>query len=280
MRHTSKIALLIGAVAVLTHSGTATAQSRSTLKLTATGAGATIQAEPSGRLIGCSGLTCTYEYPTGTPVTVSAASTAGATLATWEGGCGGTAPTCGLVVSGARAVAARFTPVLVYADEQTGKGTVRLEPSYPSCGVKCWAVPYGTSVVLRATPASGFKFDGWYGGCANVRVTGCRFNAMVNRMISPIFACATSTCSIGQPLSHQVEITVTVKGTGYVQVNGKDCRVVCSPEFKRGKTIVLRALGGRFLRWERSCRGTSGRCQFPAFRDSSGQPPRIDAVFG
>ncbi len=286
MSHSTKLGafLALAAVAVAAQGGKANAQGLSTLKITATGTGATVQATPMGRLTGCTGLTCTYEYPTGTPVTLTAASTVpGASLATWEGGCGGAAPTCSIVVSGGRVVAARFTPVRIYADEQVGKGTVSITPPSASCGPKCWSVPFGTEVVLRAAPAGGYAFDGWSGTCASVSSTGCRVTARGNVITSPVFECATSTCSIGQPITHEVNTVVKVQGSGYVDVNGTSCKKAqCSRPFKRGKVIVLRAVGtgGTFRGWKGSCGGLAPRCQFPAFKDFAGNAPSVTAVFG
>lgn len=285
MRNTTRIASLVAviAVAAAAHAGTAAAQGVSTLKLAATGTGATVQAAPTGRLLGCSGVTCTYEYTTGTPVVLTAVSTVpGASLATWLGGCTGATPSCSLVVSGQRAVTARFTPVQIYADQQTGKGGVSISPPAASCGFRCWSVPYGTQVTLTASAAAGYAFKSWSGACANVRVAGCLLNAHSTVITSPNFDCTGDVCSIGQPITHEVKTVVRVQGRGYVQVNGKDCRGACTLTFKRGKTIVLRAYGtgGRFAGWSGSCAGTAARCQFLAFKDARGQPPAVNAVFG
>lgn len=55
---------------------------------------------------------------------------------------------------------------------QSGSGTVSSSPGGIDCGSDCIEIfDAGTSVVLTATPASGFSFAGWDGACAGTATT-------------------------------------------------------------------------------------------------------------
>ncbi|MBL8331245.1 MAG: S8 family serine peptidase [Rubrivivax sp.] len=82
----------------------------SSFPLTVTRAGAaaasgTVTSAPAG--INC-GADCSESYPSGTSVTLTAAAGSGAVFAGWSGACSGTAATCTVSMSAARAVTATF----------------------------------------------------------------------------------------------------------------------------------------------------------------------------
>jgi hypothetical protein len=75
------------------------------LTVTRTGSG-TVVSSPSG--ISCGG-TCTKAFNSGTAVTLTATPASGSVFAGWSGACSGTARTCSVSLSEARAVGAAFT---------------------------------------------------------------------------------------------------------------------------------------------------------------------------
>lgn len=82
-----------------------------TLTVTKAGTGSgTVTSNPSG--INC-GATCSASYPSGTAVTLSAAPASGSIFSGWGGACSGTATTCVVSMSAARAVSATFNLSIV-----------------------------------------------------------------------------------------------------------------------------------------------------------------------
>jgi hypothetical protein len=252
----------------------------STLTLTVTGVGASVQASPAGRLAGCRNGACTYVYGSGTVVTLNATSNVpGATFARWLGACRGGAATCSVPIVSRRTVIARFTPIRIYADEPTGQGSVTASPPGPSCGPNCWTYPYASVVTLTATPAAGWFFRRWYGACANVAGASCRMTAYGNRSTSPAFDCS-NLCTVNQPVRHPVAFSVNVVGGGGVGI-GRSwvCRSpTCAYRPPRGTTLVFYAYRGpgAFTGWGGACAGRAPLCQTNASADA----PTVSATFG
>jgi len=68
----------------------------------------------------------------------------------------------------------------------TGGGTIVSKPAGINCGTTCTAkFPSGTSVTLTATPASGFKFAEWSGGCGGAAT--CTFTLKANTSVTAAF---------------------------------------------------------------------------------------------
>src|SRR5204862_401115 len=132
-----------------------------TVSKAGTGSG-TVASTPAG--ITC-GTDCSETYPSGTPVTLTAAPTTGSAFTGWSGGaCTGTGP-CTVTLTAATTVTASFTPTFTLTVAKAGSGTVTSTPAGISCGTDC-SEPYasGTAVTLAATPAVGSVFSGWSGG--------------------------------------------------------------------------------------------------------------------
>ncbi|MHB8879453.1 MAG: InlB B-repeat-containing protein, partial [Myxococcaceae bacterium] len=129
-----------------------------------TGQGAVVS-DPVG--IDC-GADCTEDYPFGASVVLTATPTTGSEFTGWSGGgCTGTG-TCTTTITAATTVTATFTLTthgLTVARAGTGTGTVSSTPAGINCGTDCTEdYPFGTSVVLTATPSTGSTFTGWSGG--------------------------------------------------------------------------------------------------------------------
>jgi bacillolysin len=116
------------------------------------------------------GDVCSYLYPSGTTVNLTASPFSGATFGGWGGGCGGTG-TCSLVLNQDQSVSAAFRGTVSYAltvgRVGSGSGLVTSNPAGIDCGTDC-SENYagGTSVTLTASAASGSRFAGWSGACA------------------------------------------------------------------------------------------------------------------
>ncbi|MBL8260204.1 MAG: hypothetical protein JNM60_10385, partial [Candidatus Competibacteraceae bacterium] len=134
-----------------------------------TGAG-TVVSNPAG--INC-GSACSYGFASGASVTLTATPASGSTFAGWSGACTGTG-TCTVPMSAAKAVKATFNKTQAKSNTYTfkvvlsGSGTVTSSPAGINCGKVCSATfPMGTSVTLKAVPASGYLFAGANTNCAN-----------------------------------------------------------------------------------------------------------------
>jgi hypothetical protein len=129
-----------------------------------------VTSSPSG--ISCP-TTCSANYTSGTPVTLTAAAGTGSTFAGWSGACSGTG-SCSVTMSKAQAVTATFntTPIqfaLTVTEAGTGSGTVTSSPAGINCPTTCSAnYNSGTPVTLTATAGTGSTFAGWSGACSGI----------------------------------------------------------------------------------------------------------------
>ncbi|MDP3521910.1 MAG: S8 family serine peptidase [Hydrogenophaga sp.] len=116
------------------------------------------------------GAVCSASFDANTSVTLSATANAGSAFVGWGGACSGSAPTCTVLVSEAKAVSASFElqtlkPLMV-TKSGTGVGTVTSSPAGISCGNDCTeSYPTGALVTLSAKAAGGSRFSGWSGPC-------------------------------------------------------------------------------------------------------------------
>ena len=117
---------------------------------------------------------CIEPYDTGTMVTLTASRDGTSTFDGWSGDCTGTG-TCVVTMDGPKSVTATFTRLtLDVIKAGTGTGTVTSTPGGINCGEDCTEIyPYGTEVILTATPDGGIEFSGWSGDsdCADGIVT-------------------------------------------------------------------------------------------------------------
>lgn len=143
------------------------AQAQFALTLAITGRGR-IGTEPDGQ--GCE-TTCTTEWDGGTSVQIAAEPATGYGFSAWTGPCAGARePSCLLDVSATTTVGAVFRPLRRVTVQVTGRGTVA--GSELRCPRACSTrIVEGARVVLRATPARGWRFVRWSGGCRGVRPT-------------------------------------------------------------------------------------------------------------
>jgi hypothetical protein len=222
---------------------TASFATPNTFTLTASKAGVglgTVTSSPPG--INC-GATCSFNFASGTTVTLTATPGAGSTFAGWSGsGCSGTA-TCVVVMSQNRSVTATFNAVpsvLTLTKAGAGTGSVTSSPSGINCGNGCstdnGTFPTNSSVTLTANAASGSVFAGWSGG-------GCSGTGTCTTVMA-----TNQTVSAQFDLVPVVTLTVTKQGTGDGTVTSDPAGISCGPgcntsqaSYQRGTTVTLTA---------------------------------------
>ncbi|MGH7893978.1 MAG: InlB B-repeat-containing protein [Candidatus Binatia bacterium] len=227
-----------------------------TVNKTGTGSG-TVNSTPSG--IAC-GTTCSWSYPSGTTLTLSASPAAGSVFSGWGGPCSGTG-TCTVSLSAATTVTATFNIqavpsfTLTVGKAGAGSGSVSSTPSGISCGTTCaWSYPSGTPLTLTASPAPGSVFAGWSGG-------GC---SGTGSCVVTLTAATTVTATIDL---QSVPLTVNMVGTGSGTVTstpvGITCGTTCTWSYPSGTPVTLvatPAVGSSFAGWTGGgCTGT-GLC--------------------
>ncbi len=262
------------------------------LSVDSTGLGAAVELAPTGRLVGCTGTRCSYEFARATTVYVAARPKAPSSFALWRGACTNAVPTCVVVLDQSKSLTARFTPVALYRTIPSKyEGSVTMNPAGDSrCGPNCTAYPYGTQVSIRADAFANHVFRGWSGPtCGPVTGNVCRVTLFQNADVTAKFACTGTgeeDClgEIRQPIEREVLTTVKVvdgSGRGSVQINGKRCSNRCELKIKRGSVVTLRAAtgGSQFGGFSGACTSASTQCQLTAFRDARGKLPKVTATF-
>ncbi|WP_168058585.1 InlB B-repeat-containing protein [Candidatus Manganitrophus noduliformans] len=218
-----------------------------------TGTGA-VTSSPAG--INC-GTTCSFNFTTGTTVTLAAAPAGNSVFAGWSGGCSGTG-SCVVTIDAAKSVSAHFTLQtlnLSVTKTGTGTGTVTSSPAGIDCGATCSAsFGSGASVTLTAAPSAGAIFAGWSGACSGTGTGTCLVTMDAAKSVAATFNVQTFS------------LAVTKAGTGSGTVTsspaGIDCGATCSFTFTTGTTVTLTAppsADSVFIGWSGACSGT-GNC--------------------
>ena len=127
--------------------------------------GGTVSSAPAG--INC-GATCSFLFPSGSNITLTATPDGTSSFTGWSGAASGTNSSQTISMSANRTVGATFTRnsyTLNILRSGSGSGTVASSPSGIDCGITCSAsYTAGTTVTLVATPSAGSVFTGWSGG--------------------------------------------------------------------------------------------------------------------
>jgi len=157
----------------------------------------------------------------------------------------------------ANAQAARLTV------STTGSGTVTSSPTGISCGAACSAsFPWGTSVTLTASAASGYRFSGWSGACSGTN-TSCTVS--MTRRWRRANATFSQNVVTTTPSVTNYTLTVSTSGSGTVMSSpaGIDCGATCSASYASGTSVTLTAAaasGYSFSGWGGDCSGTGTSC--------------------
>jgi hypothetical protein len=151
---------------------TATFNIAYTLTIIKSGSGTgTVTSSPSG--INC-GATCSYQFASGTSVTLTAVADSNSMFGGWTGDVTGSNTTVTVTMSSNKSVTATFNPVytLTITKSGTGTGTVTSNPSGINCGATCsYQFAPNTSVTLTATTDPGSVFGGWSGDATGSSTT-------------------------------------------------------------------------------------------------------------
>jgi hypothetical protein len=115
---------------------------------------------------------CTTTWNTGQRLALTATPGAGERLVRWTGACTGSA-TCDVAVTPGKSVSAFFAPASFRLTVAVaGKGTVRSATARIACRLRCSAsLRSYMPVRLTATPARGWRFHAWGGGCTGRKAT-------------------------------------------------------------------------------------------------------------
>jgi uncharacterized repeat protein (TIGR02543 family) len=179
------------------------------------------------------GSSCSATVPPGTLVSLVAAPAPGASFIGWsDPAC--TGKVCQVAMSSARTLTATFGADATLSLAVLGSGTVTAAGGEISCSAVCSKVfPYGTSLVLTATPAAGFRFAGWSGACSGT----------ANPCTVTMDAARSVTANFEQAPSFQLSVTVGAGGTVSSSPAGiSNCsNGTCTALFVQGTPVSLSA---------------------------------------
>ena len=160
--------------------GAASSNERLTIQKTSTaGATGTVTSNPAGISCGVSCSSASFDFPTGTNVTLTATPSTGNRFVGWSStdagfSCPGTG-TCTVTMNIARTVTANFAGAtttfqlsVTKTGHAAGTAIVTSNPRGIDCGSTCTAsFTQNTVVTLTATPGANSVFNGWSGsGCS------------------------------------------------------------------------------------------------------------------
>jgi hypothetical protein len=222
-----------------------------TVTKSGTGTG-TVTSNPSG--INC-GNTCTYQFVSGTNVTLTAIPDGlpFSSFSGWSGDATGTNSTVTITMSSNKNVTATFDIVydLSVMNIGSGTGTVTSSPPGINCGSTCgYQFISGTSVTLTAIPNSGSVFSGWSGDVTGSNTT-ITFTMSANKSVFVAFN-----------IAYTLTVTKSGTGTGTVTSNpsGINCGATCSYQFVSGINVTLTATpdsSSAFSGWSGDATGSS-----------------------
>jgi hypothetical protein len=224
-----------------------------TLTVTKSGSGTgTITSNPAG--INC-GSTCSYQFSSGTSVTLTATPDSSSTFGGWSGDATGTSSTVTVTMNSNKNVTAMFNTLLytlTVTKSGAGTGTVSSSPSGISCGIACsYQFTPGTNVTLTAIPDSSSTFGGWSGDTIGTSTT-TTITMDSDKSVTATF----------NTLSYTLTVTKAGAGTGTVSSNpsGINCGSTCSYQFASGTNVTLTATPGSssvFGGWSGAAVGTN-----------------------
>jgi len=215
------------------------------LTVSVTGSG-TVASNPSG--INCPS-TCNHTFTGGSPVTLTPTPAGGWGFSSWGGACSGSGG-CTVTMNAAESVTATFVQTVTLSVSVTGNGTVTSSPGGISCGSTCSAgYGPGTQVTLTATPASGWKFNGWANACSGTGTCSVTMNS------------AQSVAATFVQLNFTLAVSLTGSGTVVSNPAGISCPSTCNASFTSGTPVTLTATptqGMSFIGWSGACSGNGG----------------------
>ena len=147
-----------------------------------------------------------------------------------------------------------YMPRYTLSVTKYGSGVIIGDNGYISCGSNCsHTYPERTNIVLTASPADGWKFDGWGGACSG---TGSCLVTMTDD--KDVIATFTQL----PPTMRSLTVSKTGNGTITSSPAGISCGNDCSESYAEGTIVTLTASpasGWNFTGWSKDCAGT-GAC--------------------
>jgi Divergent InlB B-repeat domain len=252
------------------------------LTVVETGPGS-VSSAPGG--INC-GTTCAFNFPAGTPVTLTPTANAGASFAGWDGACSGSGA-CTVTMNSLAGVSASFGPsqTLTVNETGSGSGVVTSSPAGINCSAtsnQCSAPFAGGSIVtLTASASSGSAFAGWSGGgCSGTASCAITLNAATT--VTANFAAVAVTDTLS------VQLGGTGSGTVTSSPSGISCGPTCNASFQPGTPVTLTAAaasGSTFVGWSSLACGVSTTCSLTVTADTTiganfvqNNPPTVTLV--
>jgi uncharacterized repeat protein (TIGR02543 family) len=235
------------------------------LNVTKTGAGTgTVTSSPAG--INCvnGGGTCSANFNHGTMVMLTATPAAGTTFTGWTGeNC--TTGTCMVTMTQARSVTANFVVTnytLTIVPMGNGMGSIT------GTGINCGngnntcsaTVPYNTSIVLTATPASSSNFTGFAGGSCGG--SPCTVTVTANTTVNATFTLKQYLVTAAKAGTGSGSISATRAGSTIISScngSGGDC----TETVDHGTQIVITgspSTGSSFTSWSGGGCTTTNPC--------------------
>jgi hypothetical protein len=201
------------------------------------------------------GAACTATIGSRRMVELTAAAADGSRFGSWSGDCDGVQPTCLVTVDAMKNIGAAFeraVSVVSVTLAGTGSGSVASRDGLIACPGTCsHPYPFGSPVVLEASPNIQSSFAGWSGaGCVGLEV--CSLSVEASSVVEARF--------------EEIRLAVTKSGTGDGMVAssppGIECGSTCSARFDRNTVVTLSVSPdgfSRFDHWSGACTG-AGAC--------------------
>jgi subtilisin family serine protease len=144
-------------------------------------------------------------------------------------------------------------------------GSVTSNPNGINCGSDCSkSYVRGTSIVLTAEAADGYRFDLWGGACAGQQGSTCTLVMDADKSVSAQFAL----------LQYRLTVALSGSGSGTVTASagGINCGSACTAMFDSNTPITLTAAaasGSTFSNWSGVCASSGLNCPVTMTSDLS-----------
>lgn len=193
---------------------------------------------------------CSFAFPVGSEVTLTAEPAPGSELRAWSDACTG-AGACRVAMDGDRTVGATFAPLprhtVTVARGGTGAGVVRSGGE----DVTSVTVDAGGTVALDAVPAAGSAFTAWTGACAGAGPS----------CVLPDVREDLATTAVFDLEPHELVLEFAGEGAGSVTVDGVAYVADAVLAVPSGTDLVLTAApepGSVLSGWDGACREATG----------------------